>query len=535
MHTIRYTYLIVVFLLSSGSFAAPPSVPPGKLPSPTPFIFDNDTWIDANLINMLSTNHGSFAFNINVGDAGLEYPTGTNMFAVFASGLWIGALVNQEVRVTVAEYSMEYSPGPMENGGPNPHWDSEHFRVYKIDQNSGPGDPDWDEWPQQEGAPVNELGEPLLMGNQTLWCVYNDADRILHTSPAGSTEPLALEIQNTTFAFDTIGALGYVIFSRYLIVNRGLNHLEDAYIALWSDPDLGGAGDDYVGCDTTLWVGYCYNATNNDPIYAPAPPCVGYDLLQGPIVPSVGDTATVSGEPYPNFRNLIMTSFNMYINGTDPQSAQESYWYMQGLDAVVGQGAPYIDPITGDTTTYVLSGDPVTGTGWLDSNPSDRRFMMSSGPFDLEPAAAHGDSIIYGVTAQEIWAAILIGHGTDRLNSITIMRENDVAAQEFFDGLFLDVWRTPTPSVPSSYALFQNYPNPFNSATVIAFEIPHQSEVKLAVFNILGQTVAELMHGTLPAGSYSIPWDASNLASGIYLCRLQADDFRATRKLVLIK
>jgi len=534
MSTKRSACLLAILLLVSCCLSAPQGVSTGKPPFVIPSIFDNDTRIDANLINMLSTNHGSFAYNIAVGDAGLEYPTGTNMHAVFASGLWIGALVNQEIRVTVAEYSMEYSPGTMENGGPNPHWESEHFRVYKIDQNSGPGDPDWDEWPSQEGAPVNELGEPLLIGSQTLWCVYNDADRDLHTSLAGSTEPLALEIQHTTFAFDTTGALGYVVFSKYLIINRGLNHLEDAYISVWADPDLGGAVDDLVGCDTTLSVGYCYNAVNNDPIYSPAPPCVGYVLLQGPIVPSPGDTATVSGQSIPNFRNLPMTSFIKYIGGTDPDSAQESYWYMQGLDAVQG-GQPYIDPITGDTTTFVVSGDPVTGTGWLDSNPADRRFMISSGPFDLEPTAAHGESIIYGVTAQEIWAAILIGHGTDRLNSITIMRENEVAAQEFFHDFFLFVSRSRTPPTPSNYALFQNYPNPFNSSTVIPFEIPRRSEVRLTVFNVLGQPVAQLTHGTLPAGSYSIPWDASGLASGIYLYQLQTGSYFASRKLLHLK
>jgi len=530
---IRAFFSMLVFLPCC--LAAPVSIQSGRTPIPTPLIFDNETRIDANLIDMYSTNHGSFAWDITTGDPGLTYPRGSDMQSVFASGIWIGAWVNGELRVTVAEYSMEYSPGNMLHGGMNPNWNEPHYRVYKIDENSGPGDPDWDEWPWQEGAPLNEYGDPLLIGDQTLWCVYNDADPTLHSNNAGGTLPLGLEIQKTVFAYDNPGALENTVFMKFLVINKGYNFLDSAYVAIWSDPDLGGAGDDFVGCDTTIWVGYCYNATNNDPVYGATPPCIAYDMLQGPIVPSPGDTAIVSGVPYPNFRNLPLTSFNKYRNGTDPASPQESYWYMLGLDAVAGGGSPYIDPTTGDTTTYVVPGDPVTGTGWCDSNPSDRRFMLSSGPFDLEPSSQHGDSIIYGVTAQEVWLAIVMGQGTDRLASITEMRANDDDVQEFFDGYFLDVSPARIPPAPKSFALFQNYPNPFNSTTVIPFDLPRQSEVELAVFNILGQKVADLTHGVLPAGSYSIPWDASGLPSGIYFCQLDVNGLSRVRKLLHLK
>ena len=517
------------------ALAMGPIRPEGKAPVATPFIFDNDTRVDANFIDMFVTNHGSFAWDLGTGNAGLEYPRGSGMFAVFASGIWIGAMVNEELRVTVAEYSMEYSPGNMVQGGPNPDYNRPHYRVYKIDSNSGPGDPDWDEWPQQEGAPVNEFGEPLLIGEQTLWCVYNDADASLHTNNAGGTLPLGVEVQQIAFAFTQVGGLDVAVFMKFLFINKGNNLLEDTYISFWSDPDLGGAGDDLVGCDTTRWVGYCYNATNNDPIYGSQPPCVGYDFLQGPIMPSPGDTAMVSGTPCPNFRNLPMTSFNKFINGTDPQSPQESYWYMLGLDAVEGSGMPYIDPTTGDTTTYVMAGDPVTGTGWCDSNPSDRRFMLSSGPFDLEPISQHGDSVIFGVTAQEVWLAIVMGQGTDRLISITEMRGNDDEVQNFFNNMFLAVEPILQTNIPGESSLHQNHPNPFNSNTIIDFEIRHTADVTLKVFDVLGREIVTLANGRLTTGSYSVSWDASGLASGIYFCRLQAGDFVKMKKLLLLR
>jgi hypothetical protein len=535
MGTLKRWHITTVLLLGLSSLAMIAAESPRQNPILAPFEFDNGTRIDANLISMYVTNHGSFAYNISIGASGLEYPRGTGMYSVFASGLWIGATVNQDIRVTVAEYSTEYSPGFMENGGPNTQPELHHYRVYKLDSSSGPGDPDWDEWPVEEGAPADEFGNPLLIGDQTLWCVYNDADPLRHTNDAGNTEPLGLEIQQTVFAYDSADAFQYSILMKFLVINKGNNYLSDTYIALWSDPDLGGATDDLVGCDTVRWLGYCYNATNNDQIYGSTPPCICYDLLQGPIVTSPGDTALVSGETYPDFRNLPMTSFNKYFNGTDPRNAQESYWYMQGLNAVEGAGAPYINPQNGHTTTYVYPGDPVAGTGWLDSNPADRRFMLSSGPFDMDPTSAHNDSVIIGVTAQEVWAAIIIGHGTDRLNSITVMRENDEQMQVFFGGPSSSIRPSPRNNIPLQFQLHQNFPNPFNPTTVIRFDLAVMGTARLTVVDILGRTVAVLIDDHLAAGSYTVPWDASGLPSGIYFCRLKVDGFDQMKKLLYLK
>jgi hypothetical protein len=422
---------------------------PGKGPLRI-FAIDNTTHLDANLIDMFVTNHGSFAYDWTTGNPGLTYPKGTDKQAVFAAGLWMGAKVNGETRVTVAEYSTEYQPGPMDGTGPNSNSSDPGYRVYKIDPNSGPGDADWDEWPVSQGAPVDANGDPLLIGDQTLWCVYNDAEPSDHTNQAGATLPLGIEVQQTAFAYNRTGALGNICFIKFLIINKGENVLDSSYVAVWSDPDLGGAGDDLVGCDTTLSVGYCYNATNNDNVYGTTPPCVGYDFFQGPIVPGgESDTAYVSGVAYPGFRNLPMTAFNRYINGTDPQSPTQSYWYLMGLQArgVTPAPQPYVNPATGDTSTYPYCGDPVTNTGWLDDNASDRRLLLSSGPFLLEPTSMHGDSVIIGVTAQEVVAAVIMGQGTDRLNSITVMKSNDNAAQGVFDANFNIPNPPPRPSV----------------------------------------------------------------------------------------
>ena len=89
--------------------------------------------------------------------------------------------------------------------------------------------------------------------------------------------------------------------------------------------------------------------------------------------------------------------------------------------------------------------------------------------------------------------------------------------------------------VPSAYSLCQNYPNPFNPSTTIKFELPRASHVTLNVFNTLGQQVATLVQGEQEAGFHEVQFDASELASGVYLYRLTAGSFVETRKLVLVR
>ncbi len=89
--------------------------------------------------------------------------------------------------------------------------------------------------------------------------------------------------------------------------------------------------------------------------------------------------------------------------------------------------------------------------------------------------------------------------------------------------------------LPTGYRLEQNSPNPFNPTTTIQFSVPRESYVRLKVYNFVGQEVATLVDHHVTAGTYKVNWDASRLASGFYLYRLEAEGFAQTKKLLLMK
>jgi hypothetical protein len=89
--------------------------------------------------------------------------------------------------------------------------------------------------------------------------------------------------------------------------------------------------------------------------------------------------------------------------------------------------------------------------------------------------------------------------------------------------------------VPSSYSLQQNYPNPFNPATNIRYQIANNSFVVLRVYDILGKEIATLVNDKLSAGTYEVKFDGSNLPSGIYFYKLETENFKEIKRMMMIK
>jgi hypothetical protein len=97
-------------------------------------------------------------------------------------------------------------------------------------------------------------------------------------------------------------------------------------------------------------------------------------------------------------------------------------------------------------------------------------------------------------------------------------------------------WSEPrAPELTVSPRLHPNYPNPFNASTCIGFDLPATSPARVEVVDLMGRTVSVLADGVFSPGSHNLWFDGGHLASGVYLCRLQAGDFAQTRKMMLVK
>ena len=416
-----------------------------------------------------------------------EVPKGSGSNALFAGGIWIAGQVDGQLRASATRYGeWEFWAGPLGDNGEPPVDCSVYDRVYKISSTdlasydlSGEATTDLADWPTGLGAPtldangdqidlldqplgsradrvINlEAGErPAILGDQMIWWVMNDRGNV-HTST--DSDPIGLEVHGTAFAFDIPGHIGNATFYKFNLWYKGASALEETYISIWADVDLGNFDDDWAGSDTTLGLGYVYNSDNFDEGsegYGSLPPAVGFDFLQGPVVPSPGDTALVSGVPVFDAKNLDMTSYSIFYSGGGvqggPGDAEGYYNYMRSrwLDGKHftwgGRGRDFSEiPID-----FMWPGDPVTNTCWTERNsdcfgteiPSgDIRFAMSAGPFTI--STGDRQEIIFGA----VWAK-----GLDNFDSVRALREADRLAQSAYDVNFVVAEDPSAPDVQAS-------------------------------------------------------------------------------------
>jgi len=528
--------------------------------------------IIANEIMMWVGNDGMGSHDPRTDGNGFYWPGGSEATksAIFSDGLVWGGKVNGEIRVNGDVYRHGLKPGRILPDGKAENPLSTKSKIFKIRNNwellpesteKQRLEYDYQNWPADLGAPwvdVNEDGiytpgfdKPKVIGDETLWFVSNDLDTATTRHTYGS-DPIGLEIQTTVFGFQRED-LKDVVFKKYKVINKSNTTIEDMYFTYWADDDMGDAGDDFEGFDSTLNMSYVYNADNIDGTgswgYGTPPPAVAHMIVQGPIVPaSQTDSARYGDRWIKGLKNLKMTSsglmFKHYQIGEYPmrpyqgiyEGSLQWYDYMQGLN---WGGNPIINPITGEPTIWPLNGDPVTGTGWYlgdgwPSGPvsSDRQYHVPTGPFNMEP----GDT-------QEVCIAIFMALGTDNINSITVLRNLAAHIQEFYNTELVEILNTEETIAPIGFKLSQNYPNPFNAKTIIEYEVPENSIVDIRIYDILGREVKTLVNNEQKVRwKYQVVFDGTALASGVYFYRIKADPssgsgqaFIETKKMILMK
>ncbi len=211
---------------------------------------------------------------------------------------------------------------------------------------------------------------------------------------------------------------------------------------------------------------------------------------------------------------------DMYREISGNESGLVGYWNFNE-----GSGT-----ITFDQTTNNNHGTLNGGVTWIQSTAPILSWLSANPTTGTVHA---GDSLEITVT----FDATNLQSGV--YNSDILISSNDPDESEIVVTVQLDVLTgledPAINKIPNTYTLFQNYPNPFNPSTIIKYGIPKESNVKVVVYNILGERLEILVNTIQKAGYYEINFNASKLPSGVYFYRIQAGNFIDTKKMVLLK
>jgi hypothetical protein len=325
-----------------------------------------------------------------------------------------------------------------------------------------------------------------LMGDKSIWWVFNDGAKE-HTETGGNK--LGMEIHAQAFAYATADVVNDMTFYNYYLINRSTNTYSDFRVGLWTDIDLGGALDDYIGCDVQRGLGYAYNGDDFDDDasgnlgYGNNPPAMGFDFLEGLFAdPDFTDNSssydTINGHKVLNCsrgdvlngnvngqnfgdgvvdnERLGMGKF-MYMNymsfgggpGLGYSFIDQTYmnflsgiWYDGQNLCYGGFGHPAVGGDINVPTSFMFPGNPTTDIcgigqngqlmpGWSEETvgnyPDDRRFVMSSGPVTMQPGEVNS------ITIGAIYGRSYTGSAWA---SVEVMKQADDVAQNLFDNCF---------------------------------------------------------------------------------------------------
>ncbi|MCB9059387.1 MAG: DUF4397 domain-containing protein [Calditrichae bacterium] len=227
------------------------------------------------------------------------------------------------------------------------------------------------------------------------------------------------------------------------------------------------------------------------------------------------------------------TAFTLFINAMAREIADST-----NVDFFVVHGAsdaPTVDVIARDVATLVDDAAYGDMTGYISVPPASYTLDITPGN-DNNTIVASFNADLSGLAGQSatVLASGFLSPGNDQngqsFGLIAVLASGDVVSLNPVTGL-----EQFGEAIPVKFDLKQNYPNPFNPETQIEFSIPANQKVALKVYDISGREVAELLNESLAAGAYSVPFNATNLSSGIYFYRLQTDNFVETKRMTLLK
>ena len=309
----------------------------------------------------------------------------------------------------------------------------------------------------------------------------------------------------------------------------------------------------------------------------------GQGVAPLPFTPNVIGTINLDK----NKGKIALTNFQTAISVSNPAGSPgviDFIGYGQGTNAYEGTGAAPQPPSVTESLRRKDNGGNSTygtnGNGW-DSNDNSLDFYIELDPVTIPPLPVELSSfsaILLKSGIKLVWRTEteVNNYGFEIQKSVDRGQESEWSAIGFVQGygnsnspkeyFFIDESVTRGKysfrlkqidtdgnyeyskvievnlDSPSKFELAQNYPNPFNPTTTISFVLPQSGNVKLSVYNIIGEQVAELINGYKEAGVYSINFNASDLSvggqrlnSGVYFYRLSTDNFNEIKKMILMK
>ncbi len=413
-------------------------------------------------------------------------------------------------------------------------------------------------WDNNEDAPV-------LLGDSHSYLVMNDAQPA-HLRRYSDTSPIGVEVRQQIISRQqTSPGLDEIFFVRYTLTNKS-NHsvFDSVYFSINTDPDLGNYQDDLSGSDTLLRGGYVYNSGPDNQFDGTAPAFIqtfittpysyipgvtytdnnanglydeGIDTPLDSIVLNYGPRTGqkwVRGAAASRFSSF--NQFNVFPLTMIPNDLQEMRNMQMGGKNM--NGTP-LNPCTwpyGNASNlpdcgsidprYVYSGNPLNGTGWLNTLGTDQSYLISAGPFRMEKDKPVDFIVGYSAAISTTPLLSVLKAKQAAGNAANIYHSNFTQFTSVEDnGL----------TAPAGFTLEQNYPNPFNPVTTIRYHLPEKGMVRMTIFDPLGRQIKILLNELKEAGSHQLLFDAVALSSGIYFYHLQINGLEQVKKMVVMK
>ncbi len=386
---------------------------------------------------------------------------------------------------------------------------------------------------------------PKIKGDETLYYIFND-NFTTHSETGGL--PFGVEVHAMAYAYGCPGILNgrnelaYTTFYDYKIYNRSNNNYHSMYIGFWTDADLGCYTDDYIGSSINDNLGFIYNSTGTDAScagtngYNNYPPAAGTTVLKGPLAPT-GDGVDNNNNGFTDEagEECLMNIFDYYNNNigafptqtTNPANKYHYYNYLQGRwkdSTFFTYGGNAYGGIT--PTKWVYPGDLCPSTGWNEFTAGnlagDRRFIVSSGPFNLN--AKQMTEVEYAY----VWSVDSFVINSN-LGSACKLISDAQKVKSFYSAtipnclLSINIGINEQNNFSSQFSI---YPNPANSMVYIYSEPYFNSKTTVKIMDVLGKTILTKQMDDLNHSGINI----NELNSGVYFITVNFDNNKSIVK-----